>query len=77
MKSTEAKVGAFVVTCVAILTASVRYVSNAQFNGAQVPYRTYLSNAEGIEPGTLVLFGDITVGKVTSVRPDKTDFDAD
>jgi ABC-type transporter Mla subunit MlaD len=26
-----------------------------------------------MEPGTLVLFGGITVGKVTSVQPDKTD----
>jgi len=30
MKSTEAKVGAFVVICVALLTASVYYVSNAR-----------------------------------------------
>jgi phospholipid/cholesterol/gamma-HCH transport system substrate-binding protein len=73
MKNTEAKVGAFVLICVALLTATVYYVSNAQFSGAQVPYRTYLRNAEGMEPGTLVLFGGITVGKVTVVRPDNTD----
>jgi ABC-type transporter Mla subunit MlaD len=73
MKSTEAKVGAFVLICVALLTATVYYVSHAQFSGAPVPYRTYLRNAEGIEPGTLVLFGGITVGKVTAVRPDNTD----
>jgi phospholipid/cholesterol/gamma-HCH transport system substrate-binding protein len=73
MKGIEAKVGAFVIICVAILGATVYYVSNARFNGARVPFRTYLRNAEGMEPGTLVLFGGITVGKVTSVQPDKTD----
>ena len=73
MKSTEVKVGAFVVICVALLTATVYYVSNARFNGAQVPYRTYLRNAQGMEPGSSVLFGGITVGKVTSVRPDMAD----
>jgi phospholipid/cholesterol/gamma-HCH transport system substrate-binding protein len=73
MKSTEVKVGAFVVICVALLTATVYYVSNARFNSAQIPYRTYLRNAQGMEPGSSVLFGGITVGKVTSVRPDKAD----
>jgi phospholipid/cholesterol/gamma-HCH transport system substrate-binding protein len=73
MKSTEAKVGAFVVMCVVLLTATVHYVSNVRFNGAQVPYRTYLRNAQGMESGSSVLFGGITVGKVTSVRPDKAD----
>jgi phospholipid/cholesterol/gamma-HCH transport system substrate-binding protein len=73
MKITEAKVGAFVVMCVVLLTATVYYVSKTRFNGAQVPYRTYLRNAQGMEPGSSVLFGGITVGKVTSVRPDKAD----
>jgi phospholipid/cholesterol/gamma-HCH transport system substrate-binding protein len=73
MKGIEAKVGAFVIVCVAILGATIYYVSNARFNGARVPFRTYLRDAEGMEPGTLVLFGGITVGKVTSVQPDKTD----
>ena len=73
MKGIEAKVGAFVIICVAILGATIYYVSNARFNGARVPFKTYLRNAEGMEPGTLVLFGGITVGKVTSVQPDKTD----
>jgi phospholipid/cholesterol/gamma-HCH transport system substrate-binding protein len=66
MKSTEAKVGAFVVICVAFLMATVYYVSNTRFNGTQVPYRTYLRNAQGMEPGSSVLFGGITVGKVTA-----------
>ena len=73
MKTTEAKVGAFVLACVAVLTATVYYVSNLQFKGAQIPYRTYLRNAEGMEPGTQVLFGGITVGKITAVRPDTND----
>ena len=73
MKTMEAKVGAFVVLCAVILSATVYYVSYARFKGARVPFRTYLKDAEGIEPGTQVLFGGITVGKVTSVEPDHAD----
>ena len=65
MKTMEAKVGAFVVLCAVILSATVYYVSYARFKGARVPFTTYLRDAEGIEPGTQVLFGGITVGKVT------------
>jgi phospholipid/cholesterol/gamma-HCH transport system substrate-binding protein len=73
MKSIEAKVGALVVICAVILTATVYYVSYVRFKGARVPFRTYLRDAEGMEPGTQVLFGGITVGKVTAVRPDEQD----
>ena len=73
MKTMEAKVGAFVVLCAVILSATVYYVSYARFKGARVPFTTYLKDAEGIEPGTQVLFGGITVGKVTAVQPDRVD----
>jgi len=65
----EAKVGAFVLGCFAILALTVIYLVNAQFSGDTVPYRTYLRYAGGLEPGADVLFGGINVGKVTSVRP--------
>jgi phospholipid/cholesterol/gamma-HCH transport system substrate-binding protein len=67
--TTEAKVGAFVLSCFAILAFTVIYLVNAQFSGDMVPYRTYLRYAGGLEPGASVLFGGINVGKVTSVRP--------
>ena len=67
--TTEAKVGAFVLGCFAILAFTVIYLVNAQFSGDTVPYQTYLRYAGGLEPGAEVLFGGITVGKVTSVRP--------
>jgi phospholipid/cholesterol/gamma-HCH transport system substrate-binding protein len=73
MKGIEAKVGAFVVLCAVILTATVYYVSYARFKGARVPFKTYLRDAGGMQPGTQVLFGGITVGKVSSVKPDKVD----
>jgi ABC-type transporter Mla subunit MlaD len=73
MKTLEAKVGAFVVICAAILFAAVYTIGNAQLRGARVPYRTYLRYAGGLEPGTAVLFGGITVGKVTAVAPDASD----
>jgi phospholipid/cholesterol/gamma-HCH transport system substrate-binding protein len=73
MRSLEAKVGAFVVICAAILGAAVYSIGNAQLRGTGVPYRTYLRYAGGLEPGTAVLFGGITVGKVTAVAPDASD----
>jgi phospholipid/cholesterol/gamma-HCH transport system substrate-binding protein len=73
MKTTEAKVGAFVVICAAILCAAVYTIGNVQLRGAGVPYRTYLGYAGGLEPGTAVLFGGIVVGKVTGVGPDASD----
>ena len=71
--TTEAKVGAFVLSCLAVLTFTVIYLLHAQSNGATVPYRTYLRYAGGIEPGASVLFGGIKAGKVTAVRPWATD----
>ena len=71
--STEAKVGAFVLSCFAVLAFTVIYLLNAQFSGGTSPYRTYLRYAGGLEPGASVLFGGINVGKVTAVRPWTTD----
>lgn len=67
--TTEAKVGAFVLASLLILTSTVVYLANAQFRGGKVPYRTYLRYAGGLEAGAPVLFGGIKVGNVTSVRP--------
>jgi len=67
--TTEAKVGAFVLGCFAILTFTLIVLINAQFSRDTVSYRTYLRYAGGIEPGASVLFGGITVGEVKAVRP--------
>jgi phospholipid/cholesterol/gamma-HCH transport system substrate-binding protein len=71
--STEARVGAFVVVCVAILCVAVYSVGNVTLRGAHLSYRTYLRYAGGLGPGTSVLFGGMAVGKVTLVAPDATD----
>ena len=71
--TTEAKVGAFVLGCFAILAFTLIYLINAQFSGDTVPYRTYLRYAGGLEPGASVLYGGIDAGKVTAVRPWATD----
>ena len=71
--NTEAKVGAFVLVCVAVLCATVYYVGNVRLGATRIPYRTYLRYAGGLEPGTDVLFGGIKVGKVIAVRPDAAD----
>ena len=67
--TTEAKVGAFVLGCFSILAFTLIYLINAQVSGVNVPYRTYLRYAGGLEPGGSVLFGGIDVGKVKAVRP--------
>src|SRR6266478_4819233 len=71
--TTEAKVGAFVLGCSAILAFTIIYLVSAQFSGDTVPYRTYLRYAGGLEPGASVLFGGITAGKVIAVRPSTSD----
>lgn len=71
--SKEAKVGVFVLGSFAVLAFTVIYLLQAQFGGGTVPYRTYLRYAGGLEPGASVLFGGISAGKVTTVRPWATD----
>jgi len=73
LKTIEAKVGALVVLSAVILCATFYFVSTAQFGRSRTPYRMYLKYAGGLAAGTDVLFGGITVGKVTAVQPDTTD----
>jgi len=73
LKNTEAKVGALVVLSAVVLCATVYFLGSAQFGRTRTPYRAYFRYAGGLEPGTDVLFGGITVGKVTAVRPDAND----
>jgi len=67
--STEAKVGAFVLGCFAILAFTVVHLLNAQFRSDTLPFRTYLQYAGGLQPGAQVLFGGINAGQVKAVRP--------
>jgi ABC-type transporter Mla subunit MlaD len=71
--TTEAKVGAFVLACFSILAFTIIYLVNSQYSGATVPYRTYLRYAGGLESGASVLFGGITAGRVSAVRPWSSD----
>jgi phospholipid/cholesterol/gamma-HCH transport system substrate-binding protein len=66
--NTEAKVGTFVIGCLALLGITVYYVGNAQWGHRLTPYRTYLRYAGGVGPGSEVLFGGIAVGRVTAVQ---------
>ena len=67
--STEAKVGAFVLASLAILTVTLLYLAGIGSSGEDVHYRTYLRYAGGLEPGAPVLFGGIKAGRVSEVRP--------
>ncbi len=73
MKNSEAKVGALILFSALILCATVYFLGSAQFGRTRTPYRTYFKYAGGLEAGTDVLFGGITVGKITAVRPDADD----
>ena len=66
--STEAKVGLLVVLSAVLVIGTIYYVGNEQWGHHVIPYRTYLRYAGGVEPGSTVLFGGITVGRVTVVR---------
>ena len=66
--TTEAKVGAFVLSCCTVITFTVIYLLNAQYSGGMAHYRTYLRYAGGLERGASVLYGGIDVGKVKSIR---------
>jgi phospholipid/cholesterol/gamma-HCH transport system substrate-binding protein len=67
--TTETKVGAFVLACASVLAFTIVHLVNAQLGAHTSHYRTYLRYAGGIEPGAQVLFGGISVGKITTVRP--------
>lgn len=66
--NTEAKVGAFVIVSSILLGVTVYYVGNEQWGHHLTPYKTYLRYAGGMAPGSEVLFGGISVGRVTTVR---------
>jgi ABC-type transporter Mla subunit MlaD len=66
-------VGAFVLGSVAVLAFTIIRLLGAQLSGHVVPYHTYLHYAGGLEPGSAVLFGGMSVGRVTAVRPAAAD----
>ena len=71
--SLEAKVGAFVIVCLALLGITVYYVGNGHLGKHFTPYKTYLRYAGGVAPGTTVLFGGIEAGTVVSVGASRDD----
>jgi phospholipid/cholesterol/gamma-HCH transport system substrate-binding protein len=66
--NTEAKVGTFVIVCLILLSVTIYFVGNEQWGHHLTPYKTYLRYAGGVAPGSEVLFGGITVGRVKAVR---------
>jgi phospholipid/cholesterol/gamma-HCH transport system substrate-binding protein len=66
--STEAKVGTFVIVCLLLLGVTVYYLGNDQWGRHLTPYSVRLQYAGGMAPGSEVLFGGISVGRVTAVR---------
>jgi len=71
--SNEARVGAFVLAALTILTTTLIYLMSTSSRTGSVPFRTYLHYAGGLEAGAPVLFGGIDAGRITSVRPSTSD----
>ncbi len=62
-------VGAFVVVAAAVLSATIVAVSGG-FGSSRTSYRTYFKFAGGLQPGALVRYAGLSVGKVERVRID-------
>lgn len=67
--TTEAKVGAFVLGSLSVLALILIGLVSTASGAGGVPYKTYVRDAGGVEPGALVLFGGVESGRVTKVRP--------
>ena len=71
--TTETKVGVFVVAALALLAVTIYGVHTTQTVRGQVPFKTYLRDAGGLDADASVLFGGIKVGQITTVHPDTDD----
>ncbi len=65
-------VGLFVLVATALLVASVLFVTGA-FSRGNIPHRTYVNFAGGLEPGAAVRFGGMKAGAVRAVHVDPQD----
>jgi ABC-type transporter Mla subunit MlaD len=66
--SAQAKVGLFVILSAVLFIGTIYDVGNEQWGRHVIPNRTYLRYAGGVEPGSDVFFGGISVGRVSAVR---------
>lgn len=71
--SNETKVGIFVVAAIGLFVATFIYVAQVTIGAGTKNYVTYLKQAGGLEPGSLVRFAGIKVGVVADVSPDTED----
>ena len=71
--SKELKVGAFVLSSLAIFLGVFIYVANIQLRGVRIPYKTYFRYAGGVDPGSPVRFGGVKVGSITAIHPWRKD----
>jgi len=65
----KAVVGLFVLVAAALLSATILAVSGG-LGASRVQYRAYFKFAGGMQPGALVRYAGLTVGKVDRVRVD-------
>ena len=71
-KREQALVGLFVVIATTVLVATMFAIGGA-FGTSGVIYRAYFKNAGGLEPGSIVRYAGIKVGRVERMRIDDKD----
>lgn len=71
-KREQALVGLFVVVATIVLVATMLAIGGA-FGHAGAVYRAYFKNAGGLEPGSVVRYAGIKVGRVERLRIDDKD----
>ena len=65
--SRELKVGAFVLSSLLIFLGTFAYVAHVRLRGVRIPYKTYLTYAGGLDPGSPVRFGGMKAGAITAI----------
>jgi phospholipid/cholesterol/gamma-HCH transport system substrate-binding protein len=68
----KALVGLFVLVAVAVLFGTTMALTGG-IGAASVPHKTFFKFSGGLESGTLVRYGGLSIGKVTHVRVDPSD----
>src|ERR1700693_762694 len=71
-KREQALVGLFVVIATTVLVSTMLAIGGA-FGHAGAGYRAYFKNAGGLEPGSIVRYAGIKVGRIERLRIDDKD----
>lgn len=69
----QAKVGLVVLVAAALLTVALFAIANVHLGGKYVNYKSYFKFGAGLEPGAVVRYAGLKVGRINEVRVDPND----